>query len=160
MRIAISSWRERVSPLFDVAALALIIDAAADSRLQARHDLRLPEDPLAKIDCLVGARVDELICGAISRPLQERLAGCGIGLTAFISGDIEDVLSAFRSGTIGDSAFAMPGCRGGCRRRFRAGSPGSGSGCPRRDNLVELRSLAVLPETVCADVVERMKERI
>ena len=67
--------------------------------------------------------VDVVICGAISRCLSRHLEMRGIQVVSFVSGDVDEVLRAYASGTLGDHRFLMAGCRPGaqgagqCRRR-------------------------------------------
>ncbi len=121
-RIAVSSWQGRVSPVFDVTRQALVAEIH-DNQAALRTLLPLPDDPLAKADTLVAAGVDVLVCGAVTRPLQGRLAQCGIQVHAFIAGDVEDVLAAWLANRLGEPVFAMPGC---CREKRPRGSDTDG----------------------------------
>ena len=99
----------------------------ADGQVRQRQMLPLPDAPAARIDALLAAGTDHLICGAISRSLEEQLTDHGIQPHAFISGDVAEVLTAFLTGRLGEPGFAMPGCRGGRCRRHR-GAPETGYG--------------------------------
>jgi len=75
-----------------------------------------------------------LICGAISRPLEEMLEAAGVEVVSQTCGPAEDVLDAFLAGRLTGDAFAMPGCS---RRRQRRQGRGrcrneSGTGKGRR----------------------------
>ena len=82
----------------------------------------------------IGARV--LICGAISDSVIRMINSRGIAVIGWISGDVEEVISAFIENSIYEPVFLMPGRRPGggrhhCRRRgsrARAGNPGQGKG--------------------------------
>jgi predicted Fe-Mo cluster-binding NifX family protein len=114
MRIAIPVWRDRVSPVFDVAGSLRLVDLEDGAPLQRSH-ANLQEDDLgARVRKLSDLGVDVLICGAISRPLETMLAAAGVKVIAQICGGVEEVLDAYRTGGLGDLAFAMPGC---CGRR-------------------------------------------
>jgi predicted Fe-Mo cluster-binding NifX family protein len=63
--------------------------------------------------------VETLVCGAISRELEALLVEEGILVIARICGTIDDVLNAYAAGTLGAPQYAMPGCCGQGRRRFR-----------------------------------------
>lgn len=116
MKVAISVHQGRIAPVFDCCRRLLIIQQAADddeivgnedwSELR-RHirALRLKE---------IG--VEALICGGISRWMQEQVELQGIKILPWLAGDIQDVLNAFRENRISDPCFRMPGA-GGCRRR-------------------------------------------
>lgn len=64
--------------------------------------------------------VTTLVCGAVSRPLQERLSAVGIKVVPFVAGDLRQVIQASFDGSLNGSAFTMPGCCG--RRRGRRGA--------------------------------------
>jgi len=114
MRIAVAVWRDRVSPVFDVAGSLLLVDLEDGAPLQ-RSDANIQEeDIVARVQKLSELGVDVLICGAISRPLETMLTAAGVKVIARICGGVEEVLDAHRTGRLGDRAFAMPGC---CGRR-------------------------------------------
>lgn len=128
MKVALTVWEGRVSPVFDVCREALILDVG-DGRADARTN-----QPLAGIDLrartaqLVARGVDTLICGAISREAQQDLEAHGIRVIAFVAGGVDDVISAFANGQLSDAKFSMPGCG---RRQRRRGS-GRGRQCTSR----------------------------
>jgi len=57
-----------------------------------------------------------VLCGAISRPVAERFAQCGITLVPFLAGATDTVIDAFLMDQLARAEFAMPGC---CRQRRR-----------------------------------------
>jgi len=119
MRVAISHWHGRVSPVFDVAGNMLLVDVA-DGREQARRNVAIAaEQPQARANLLVEHGVTVLICGAISWPLERALSAAGIAVIPQTCGDVEQVLAAFINGQLQQDAFLMPGCCGR-RRQFRA----------------------------------------
>jgi hypothetical protein len=67
------------------------------------------------------------------------VAGCGIRVIPFVTGELGQVIQAFRDGTLESDVFAMPGCCGRNRRRrgigglstegqFMQGGSGQGRG--------------------------------
>jgi len=130
LRIAIGSWQGRVSPVFDVTRQAELIELHAN-QVGPRTLLPLPDDPSAKVDALAVAEVSALICGAVSRQVQEMLAQRGIQTIAFIAGEVDEVLAAWMDSRLGEPAFAMPGCCGGRRRRERGGCTDGVCHCPQ-----------------------------
>jgi len=120
MKIGIPIWGSRVSPVFDTARRLLVVDVA-DGKESSRttenlHDTAVP----GRAREIHSQGVDVLLCGAISRPLAGMIANYGITVMPWMSGDSEEVLSAYLTGTLSDERFAMPGCRGR-RRRFCGG---------------------------------------
>ena len=122
MRIGISTWDDRISPLFDTSTSLLVVEVA-EGREVSREVRSLPEAPLPeRARELANWGIEVLLCGAISRPLAGMAALYGIQLIPWLSGNVEEVLAAFLggqfSGGVPDQRFAMPGC---CRRRGRLG---------------------------------------
>ena len=124
MKVAIPVWQGRVSPVFDVAGQLLIVELNG-SREAARRPEVLPEEaPDRRVQRLLALGIETLICGAISRPLEDMLVAGGIEVVPRICGDVEEVLRAFLSAGLQDDQFAMPGCCG--QRRRRRGGCGKG----------------------------------
>lgn len=114
MRIAISVWDGRISPVFDESRTLLLIDVD-DSKVTSRLEVALtPNDAPARAARLVELGVQRLICGGISYQLLARIRQLGIGVTANVCGQVEEVIVAWLNGQIQQPCFAMPGC---CRRR-------------------------------------------
>ena len=130
MRVALTVWEGRISPVFDTARSLLIVDIE-DGWPVARHDEQLSahtaHETMARLRAL---GVEVLICGAVSRPLAEMIRACGIRLLPFVSGERDEVVAALIAGRIPDIAFAMPGCGGGRGRRMRARRGACGEGPP------------------------------
>ena len=118
MRVAIPQWRGRVAPVFDVAGHLLLVDID-DSHETRREQRRMVKNqgPERAAE-LAACGVEVLICGAISAPLQSRIAASGVRVIAFLCGGVDEVLAAFLTGRLSDPSFAMPGCR---RWRWRGG---------------------------------------
>ena len=118
MRIAIPQWQGRIAPVFDVAGHLVLIDVE-DNRETRREEKQLVKTELpARAVELLGYNADVLICGAISAPLQCRIAASGVRVIAFVCGAVDEVLAAYLTGALVNPAFAMPGCR---RWRQRGG---------------------------------------
>jgi predicted Fe-Mo cluster-binding NifX family protein len=121
MKVAVPVWQGRVSPVFDVAGQLSVVELADGVELW-RHDCPLPSaEPEQRAAQLSELQVETLICGAISRALEALLTENGIKVYGRICGNVDEVLKAFAAGTLGDAQYAMPGCCGGRRRRFRGG---------------------------------------
>jgi len=131
MRTAISTWRGRVSPVFDVAK-HLIVAEFVEGREARREEVALEEASLAgRVRRLVDLGADVLICGAISRPLEATLAAAGVRVVPQTCGPVEEVLKAFASGRLTEKTFLMPGCCGR-RRRLRGRRRECGPGPARQ----------------------------
>lgn len=127
MKVAIPTWENRVSPVFDVAKHLLVVDVEDNTEI-ARSEAVTPGTALSgRANRLAELGVNVLICGAISQPLERMLVSATIKVIPHTCGAVEDVLQAFLSGQLTEQAFLMPGCCGQ-RRRFRNDGHGGGRG--------------------------------
>jgi predicted Fe-Mo cluster-binding NifX family protein len=121
MKVAIAYWQGRVSPVFDAATKALLVELGPEGRETARSEIRFDsQEPRSRAAVLTEAGTDVLICGAISRPLHMAVLAAGVDVIPQTCGEVEQVLAAFRDGRLNQDTFSMPGCCGR-RRRFQAG---------------------------------------
>lgn len=119
MKVAFAHWNDRIAPVFDSARQVHIVETGSGQVL-GETQAPLPGDPIIQKALRLSALdVDTLVCGAISRPLQEMIAAYGIQVIPFVAGDLNQVIRAFLRGSSMDEVFAMPGCRGRVRQRFR-----------------------------------------
>lgn len=116
MKIAIPTWQGRVSPVFDVAEQTLLVSLngqeESDRSLESLRGMALHK----RAGRLAELGVNVLLCGAISWQLETLLTTGGIKVISLVCGDVEEVLRAFRDGTLKNEQFAMPGCCGRMRR--------------------------------------------
>ena len=118
MKVALTVWNGRISPVFDVSRKVLILDVAHGAVTGQREEPLEGIDPVQKARKLVEWEVRKLICGAISRPLAGLFATYGIRTIPFIAGDAEEVIEAYLARKLPNRSMAMPGCCGGGRRRY------------------------------------------
>jgi len=131
MKMAITSWNGRVSPVFDVSRQVVALEAK-DGKIIRRQEHHFESDEAsAKVVKLCELGVDTLICGAVSRPLADMITARGIRLVSFVSGETDRVADAYLRGSLPNTAFAMPGC---CGRRRRSGWSWGGRGATRHFN--------------------------
>ena len=110
MRAVLTTWNDRIAPVFDVAGHALVI-VYENGTLLAEEILAVSNDSvMAKVADLAEAKANVLICGAISRPARFAANAYGIEVHSFIAGTVREVIQAWLAGRLGESAFAMPGC--------------------------------------------------
>jgi predicted Fe-Mo cluster-binding NifX family protein len=98
MRLGIPVWRDEVSPVFDVAAKLLVIDVE-DRREIARRVIPLgtPND-LGRADRLAAMDIDVLICGTITRPLEQLVTAAGVRVVSLVCGPVERVARTIMTG--------------------------------------------------------------
>lgn len=116
MRIAIPQWQGRISPVFDVAVNLLLIDVENGHETRREERSLRGTDSLARIAEFLSFGADILICGAISAPVEARLAASGVEVIGFTCGMVDEVLAAHLNGGLTDRVFAMPGCQRWCRQ--------------------------------------------
>jgi predicted Fe-Mo cluster-binding NifX family protein len=110
MRLAVPIWEDKVSPVLDTAAKLLILETSDREKI-SRVEADLSEQDISRRCYRIRMlEVDVLICGAVSRSFADLLKASGIDVIPGISGDIEDILQAYFSGTLHQSKFLMPGC--------------------------------------------------
>jgi len=111
MKIAVSVWEGRVSPVFDTASRLLVLDAeetGETSRFEVFLDEQTCSRKCSRIQVL---GIEVLICGAISRYLQGILSASGIRVIPWVCGAASEVVSAYMNGTLSQPRYLMPGCR-------------------------------------------------
>lgn len=125
-RLALPTWNDRLSPLFDSATKILLVDVDGGREI-TRSEVTLREEDLPfRAKRLADLGVDVLLCGAISRSLASMLASSEIVVDSFLTGRVEELLHIYLTGKQPDTAYQMPGCPsrqcrggGGRRRRYR-----------------------------------------
>ena len=110
MKVALTVWENRISPLFDSAREMLVVKIEHAMVIHRRQEPISPQWPLRLVERLIEQRIDALICGAISEQPAEMIERAGIKLVPFVSGPIEGFLGSLINGTPIIPAFSMPGC--------------------------------------------------
>ena len=130
MKTAFSVWEQRIAPVFDTACQVHLVESDGTRIVSERAYALSGEDVPRKVEWLAEQGVATLVCGAVSRPLQERLSVVGIKVVPFVAGDLRQVIQAWFDGSLNGAAFTMPGC---CGRRRGRGGAGRGRCCAKRN---------------------------
>ncbi len=128
MKVALTVWEGRISPVFDVSREVVVLtvqQGAVIARAVERLGVLGPEQRAAR---LADLGVGTVICGAISGAPYQELVARGLRVFGFVAGEVEEVVAAFLAGRLPSPAFSMPGCGGWRHRRRGAGSGGRGRG--------------------------------
>ena len=121
-KIALAVWGNILSPVFDSASTVLLADIKDGKVTASRTEALGPELPYSRALRLSEWGVQVLICGAISVGFARTIEVYGIEVIPFISGEVQQVLDAYLSGTLTADVFHMPGFVGrGRRNRYRGG---------------------------------------
>jgi hypothetical protein len=120
MRLAIPEHRDRVAPVFDSCRRLLVFqqDEDTDNLLDAHDWSAVPR--MARASCLKELMIELLVCGGVSRLLEDEVGRHGIDVIPWVAGEVTEILEALRRGTISDPCYTMPG-RGFCRGRRLCG---------------------------------------
>lgn len=110
MKIAITAWGNRVSPVFDAARTLLIARIENNTVKNKSYQAFHPENMEDLAALLTRLQVSTLICGAISTSPANSLVENHIHLISFVSGNAMDVINSFASRNTIDQSYMMPGC--------------------------------------------------
>ena len=100
MKIAMPVWNGRISPVMDTATRILITTRDVGKE-DLNYTIPLPNSGIYhRAMFMAGLKIDALICGAISRPFEKLLIRNGIRIYPWVSGNIDDVITAFRNGSL------------------------------------------------------------
>ncbi|MBN1473686.1 MAG: NifB/NifX family molybdenum-iron cluster-binding protein [Syntrophaceae bacterium] len=128
MKVALSVFKDSISTVFDVSQQLLVLEINGAGE-QKRTMVKLETiDPIRRASQLSEEGINVLICGAISMPMQASVSARNILVYPFVRGKVEDVISAYRYGKLGQAVYALPGCR----RRGYGGSRGRNRGAHHR----------------------------
>ena len=111
MKIALSVWKDYISTVFDAADQLLIFEPDGTSGYKRTTIKLISSDVKGRANEMKEQQVDVLICGAISRPLENLLSTLGIRVFAFVRGPVEAVWAAYQSNRLEQDVFTLPGCR-------------------------------------------------
>ena len=111
MKIAIPYWEGKVSPVLDTSTRLFVFDIEGQEET-TRCEVPLSGSDLGRrCDVIKQSGVEVLICGAISRPFYRMLGAAQVEVIPWISGQVEEVVSAYLDQTLNHERFLMPGCR-------------------------------------------------
>ena len=133
MKIAIPTFATRVSPRFDCAQSVLVVTIDEGGE-PGRQELTASDwAPHERINRLLELGVDTIICGGIDRWSAAALQSAGVTVYGWVTGEVEDALSALLQGDLDAEAAMGASGRYGCRRfpgdeEAGTGQPGSGQG--------------------------------
>ena len=110
MKMALTVWGNRISPVFDAAHMLLVVEIENTEIINKRYEPFYPELPTRLAVRLAEMNVVVLICGAISEMPANIIETNGIKLIPFITGDAHEVIDAYVKDVPFMPTFLMPGC--------------------------------------------------
>ena len=110
MKVALTVWENRVSPVFDCAQRLLIVDINKRSETGRQLEPFHWQSPYSRASRLSALGVEVLICGAVSEQFANIIDTCGVRMIPFVAGNVDEVLDAYLENRLDDEKFLMPGC--------------------------------------------------
>ena len=110
MKMALTVWGNRISPMFDAAQMLLVVEIENSKIINRWNVPFYPDFPSRLAEMLAEMDVEIFICGAISEMPANILEAKGIKLYPFISGDTGKVIDAYAKNVSIIPMFSMPGC--------------------------------------------------
>ena len=125
MKVAITVWQDRISPVFDSSQWLQVHDINGD-HVDVHREHIGGRSPFEKVERLKELGVDILLCGAVTRALHISLISAGMDVYPFVCGSADAVLKDLLKNRKIDRRFAMPGYGRQIRKRSRRGLAGHG----------------------------------
>jgi len=119
MKIALTVWEEKISPVFDSSSTLMIVEIDSNQILNRHLEFFDPGHPLLLAEQLKKMGISLLICGAISEFPCKILEMGQLVIVPFIAGEIEEILSVMEEGLSIVPKFLMPGCRRNTCKKYQ-----------------------------------------
>ena len=110
MKIALTVWGNRISPVFDAARTLLVAEIRDKQIAHKSYQAFSPEDSQVLTANLKSQGLSVLICGAITNTPATQITDQGIKLLSFVTGNAMDILNSFAGRQSLEQEHMMPGC--------------------------------------------------
>ena len=110
MKVVLTVWENRISPVADSARHLLIVDIENRTIRSKSNEHLDTESVFNYARRLVDLDVEIFICGAISNFFAGLVEGYGIRLIPFVCGEASEVLDAYLEDSLRSPKFIMAGC--------------------------------------------------
>ncbi|MDP8241378.1 MAG: hypothetical protein P9X24_20005 [Candidatus Hatepunaea meridiana] len=110
MIIAVTTWNNRISPVFDVAQNLLVINSDKGVEIDRYRVSLAGLSPPLKIDALKRNNIEMVLCGAVSEAFLGFLTTSGIRIEPWICGNTDEVIQAALQNRLSEPCYRMPGC--------------------------------------------------
>ncbi len=125
MKVALTIWGNRISPVFDSARKLLIVEVENNKVANKQYELFNSEID-SDLTQFSNLGINVLICGAISRRFSNIIETSKIKLIPFITGHADVVLKSYVKNNKIGADFFMPGCGNKCKEVNMPRSDGTG----------------------------------
>ena len=112
MKVAVTVWNNRISPLFDATRRLIILDiqnGVVNEKYRVSIDCISPFSRAANLSEM---GIDTLICGGVSDFFARLIEARNIRIIPFVAGRVDEVIDAYLGNALGHKRFRMPGCGG------------------------------------------------
>ncbi len=109
MRVAIPIFRQRISPVFDTCTRVLLLDIEGHREVDRKEIFLDALSRTERVAMLHKSGVSDVICGGISDLLENMLTATQINVFSDITGNVEDVVTAYMTGNLDDARFYLSG---------------------------------------------------
>lgn len=110
MKIAVTIWGNRISPVFDAAATLLVAHIENRMIIKKSYVSFDPQTPFDLIKQLKKMQIPVLMCGAISTKPADLIVNNDIKLISFVTGNALKLIENFALKQTIEKAYMMPGC--------------------------------------------------
>ena len=107
MKVALTVWEDRISPVADSARRVLVADIAKGSIRNREFEYFDNESLFFRAKKLADLNIKAFICGAISDFYAGLVEGYGIQLIPHVRGHVDDVLDAYTKKAFSNPKFEM-----------------------------------------------------
>lgn len=119
MKIALTVWGNRISPVFDSAQTLLVAQIKNDKVIKKSYE-SFDSNSAGFPDDFKKMGISVLICGAISEKPANLIALSGIKLIPFVTGNAAQLLDLYLNNNPVSAAYFMPGYpRQGCQNGLK-----------------------------------------
>jgi predicted Fe-Mo cluster-binding NifX family protein len=123
VKIAITVWGNRVSPVFDAASTLFVAHIENRMIIKKSYTSFNPAMPSDLIKLLKKMQVSVLMCGAISTKPADLMVENDIKLISFVTGNALKLLDNFAGKQTIEKTFMMPGCSKQYCWRYKSKKP-------------------------------------
>ncbi len=99
----------RVSPVLDACTQLILLEPDGKQETARRKIHMKGASIFERASQMLELGIGGIICGTVSDAFYNLLREAGIDLVCGIAGDVDDVIDAYRSGSLDKPRFRMPG---------------------------------------------------
>ena len=110
MKVALTVWENRISPLFDATRTLLVANIQNRVVTEKEWVPLTCVSPFSRATFLEELGVQTLICGGVSDFFASPIEARNIRIIPFVAGPVDEVIDAYLNDDLCLKKFQMPGC--------------------------------------------------